>query len=424
MSINYAFGFSLFLLVLVALNIFFFYALNSGGLKSHNFNLPIISVDLTTTIFKEIYDHLNYLPNQYKTVNSKFAPHQNILLNSFNISKIVNTETIWNETENWFSEDSLFPHENGTGGKILHAIQTKQIALVDNAPKGTQLKLLLLLEGKQKVYFKPKRYNLNHVVNGHICAGFDRHNSEVFAYYLAMVLNFRWISPSVIRKIHLHRDVIPFATKGLKNSMIKNGDSLCIYGTCFYCKKNETVCPDKKGKIEGAAILYLDKKLKIRVSPWRRSYSNKKMKWEVDNAFCKNVKSSLSTKLLLNMIDVAVFDFLIQNGDRHHFEVYRDKIVLLDNGKGLGNPTVDELNILAPLYQCCMISASTWQKLEMVSGGSLTKMIKLLAALHGQRLATEEHFQAVERRLLKVYATVQYCIGKYGRGKVIKNWLI
>lgn len=54
------------------------------------------------------------------------------------------------------------------------------------------------------------------------------------------------------------------------------------------------------------------------------------------------------------MIDVAVFDFLIQNGDRHHFEVYRDKIVLLDNGKGLGNPTVDELNILAPLYQCCM----------------------------------------------------------------------
>lgn len=54
------------------------------------------------------------------------------------------------------------------------------------------------------------------------------------------------------------------------------------------------------------------------------------------------------------MIDVAVFDFLIQNGDRHHYEVYRNKIVLLDNGKGLGNPTVDELNILAPLYQCCM----------------------------------------------------------------------
>lgn len=67
---------------------------------------------------------------------------------------------------------------------------------------------------------------MNHVVNGHICAGFDRHNSEVFAYYLAMVLNFRWISPSVIRKIHLHRDVVPFATKGLKNSMIKNGNVL------------------------------------------------------------------------------------------------------------------------------------------------------------------------------------------------------
>ncbi|CAH2102305.1 unnamed protein product [Euphydryas editha] len=424
MSMNYAFGFSLFLLILVALNIYFFYTLNTVGLKSHKFNVPTINVDLTSTVFKEIYDYLNYLPSQYKTINSKFGSHQNILLNSFNVSKNIKIDTIWSETQNWFNEDSLFPHDNGTAGKILHAIQTTQIALVDNAPKGTQLKLLLLLEGKQKIYFKPKRYNLNHVVNGNIYAGFDRHNSEVFAYYLAMVLNFRWIAPSVIRKIHLHKDVIPFATMGLKKTMIKNGNALCIYGKCFYCKKNETVCPDQNGEIEGAAILYLNKQLKIHKTPWRRSYSNRKMEWEVDNAFCKKVKSSLSTKLLLNIIDVAVFDFLIQNGDRHHFEVYRDKIILLDNGKGLGNPTVDELDILAPLYQCCMISPFTWQRLEMVSGGSLTNTIKILAALHNQNLATEEHFKAVERRLLKVYATVQYCIGKHGRAKVLKNWLI
>lgn len=46
----------------------------------------------------------------------------------------------------WSNEESLFPHTNGAPGRILQAIRTSQIALVDNAPKGTQLKLLLLLE--------------------------------------------------------------------------------------------------------------------------------------------------------------------------------------------------------------------------------------------------------------------------------------
>ncbi|XP_052747379.1 glycosaminoglycan xylosylkinase homolog isoform X2 [Bicyclus anynana] len=353
MSMNYAFGFSLFLLVLVALNIYFFYTLNTVGARSPKFNVPSMKLDLTSSVFKDIYDYLNYLPSNYKIKNPKFLPIQNNLLASFNSSHNINNQDVWSETENWSSEESLFPHTNGAPGRILQAIQTSQIALVDNAPKGTQLKLLLLLEGKQKIYFKPKRYDLDHVIIGNIYGGFDRHNSEVFAYYLAMVLNFRWIPPSVIRRIHIHKDIMPVATAGLKRTMVKNeSGSLCIYGKCFYCKVNETVCPDSKGEIEGAAILYLDRQFKIHKSPWKRSYSTKKMEWETDNDFCKKVKGALSTKRLLNLIDVAIFDFLIQNGDRHRYEVYKDQIVLLDNGKGLGNAMVDELDILAPLYQC------------------------------------------------------------------------
>ncbi|KAI5634845.1 hypothetical protein NE865_12422 [Phthorimaea operculella] len=322
----------------------------------------------------------------------------------------------------WASDESLFPHENGASGRILHAIRTSQIALVDNAPKGTQLKLLLLLENKQKLFFKPKRYNLNDVIKGNIYAGFDRHNSEVFAYYLAMVMNFKWIAPSVIRKIHFHKDIVPYATMGLKRTMIKNGNGpLCIYGKCFYCKMNETVCPNENGEIEGAAILYFDKPFKIHKSPWRRSYNSKQMEWETDTEYCKKVTGKLSIKRILNLVDVAIFDFLIQNGDRHRYEIYKDKIVLLDNGKGLGNPSVDELDILAPLYQCCILSQSTWQHLELLSGGVLTDTIKYLSSFQGEILATEDHFRAVERRLLKVYATVQYCIGKHGSAKVFKN---
>lgn len=69
------------------------------------------------------------------------------------------------------------------------------------------------------------------------------------------------------------------------------------------------------------------------------------------------------------------------------------------------------------------LTSSTWHNLEMISGGSLTDTIKKLGALRGHKLATEEHFKAVERRLLKVYATIQYCIGKHGQAKVFKSGL-
>lgn len=40
---------------------------------------------------------------------------------------------------------------------------------------------------------------------------------------------------------------------------------------------------------------------------------------------------------LLDLIDAAVFDYLIGNADRHHYEVFADFpdsiIILLDNGK-------------------------------------------------------------------------------------------
>lgn len=65
-------------------------------------------------------------------------------------------------------------------------------------------------------------------------------------------------------------------------------------------------------------------------------------------------KVKVAQPRLLDLIDVAVFDFLIQNGDRHHYETRNDRVVLVDNGKGFGHPHIDHLDILAPLYQCCM----------------------------------------------------------------------
>ncbi|CAH0695364.1 unnamed protein product [Spodoptera exigua] len=420
MSMNCIFGFSLFLLLLVVLNIYFFYNLSIEH-RPATFKLPIVKSEPIPPIIKEINEYLNRLPSQYHTKNSKFITIQRNLINSFNTSG-TSLDSVWQNVENWADEESLFPYKNGAAGQILQAMRTSQIAFVDNAPKGTQLKLLLVLKGNQKLYFKPKRYNLTDVIRGNIYAGYDRHNSEVFTYYLAMVLNYKWVAPSVIRRINMKYDILAHAMPGFKRTMVKNSQgSDCIYGKCYYCKINETVCPDSTGHIEGAGILYLDKYFKVNKSPWRRSYNSMKMEWENDKDYCKKVSSLLSTKRILNLIDIAIIDFLIQNGDRHRYEVYKHKILLLDNGKGLGNPMLDELDILAPLYQCCIISSKTWQMLELVSGGSLTETIQILASFQGEKLTTDDHYRAIERRLLKVYATVMYCIGKRGSANVFNN---
>lgn len=71
-------------------------------------------------------------------------------------------------------------------------------------------------------------------------------------------------------------------------------------------------------------------------------HSNFKSRWEVEEDYCHQVKSTkqynpeISTRLL-DLIDSVVFDFLLDNGDRHHYEVplglTPSSVFLFDNGK-------------------------------------------------------------------------------------------
>lgn len=136
-----------------------------------------------------------------------------------------------------------------------------------------------------------------------------------------------------------------------------NGSKLCVYGKCYYCNPNETVCGNKTHFIEGAFLYNIEGTINKHKSPWQRTYKeNQKAIWEVegDANYCDNVKQKFSLVRLLDLIDASIFDFLIQNGDRHHYETRKNRIILLDNGKGFGNPHVDFADILAPLYQCCL----------------------------------------------------------------------
>lgn len=64
-------------------------------------------------------------------------------------------------------------------------------------------------------------------------------------------------------------------------------------------------------------------------------------RWEYDESYCEAVKKMSpydAGPRLLDVIDTAIFDYLIGNADRHHYESFQDDggasmLILLDNAK-------------------------------------------------------------------------------------------
>lgn len=70
---------------------------------------------------------------------------------------------------------------------------------------------------------------------------------------------------------------------------------------------------------------------------------------------------------LSDNISITHFSFII---NYHHSFVYLYRVfgndtfpIHLDHGRGFGRPFHDELSILAPVLQCCMLRASTLETL-------------------------------------------------------------
>lgn len=67
--------------------------------------------------------------------------------------------------------------------------------------------------------------------------------------------------------------------------------------------------------------------LKSWVYPWKRTFDYQtKSPWETDPQFCEKVKAMDEFRhgtILMEMIDMSIFDFLIGNLNRAHFETFR-----------------------------------------------------------------------------------------------------
>lgn len=73
--------------------------------------------------------------------------------------------------------------------------------------------------------------------------------------------------------------------------LAENGNSsYCLFGKCYYCKEDESVCGDENNNIDGVILLVVPGTLAKYRSPWQRTYKDdQKADWEINADYCKLV---------------------------------------------------------------------------------------------------------------------------------------
>ncbi|XP_063215949.1 glycosaminoglycan xylosylkinase isoform X2 [Bacillus rossius redtenbacheri] len=318
----------------------------------------------TMTAAYHIEAKLASLPLKYRTISPRHGRLLQQLLEPMNKSTTVDTSQ-WAIAAKWVNAREVMPAWAPQLGSMLHTLCSSRILHADNALQGTQLKLILTLAGGQRAIFKPQWYSREAIIQGPVYAGKDRHNAEVAAFHLSLALGLRRCPLTVGRKLNLRRELIPVASDNLLDTFYQEGNNTCFYGVCYYCSPQDPVCA-QKDVLEGALIMWLSPgKLKKLRSPWQRTY-----------------KAGVAASF--------------------------------------GNPHLDHVDILAPLYQCCILRKSTWQRLRQFSGGVLGSTLgALLEHSHISPVLAAAHLRALDRRLMTTFAAVEQCFSRYGRSSVL-----
>jgi len=114
-------------------------------------------------------------------------------------------------------------------------------------------------------------------------------------------------------------------------------------------------------------------------------------------------------------MDMSIFDFLMGNMDRHHYETFGNDHfpIHLDHGRAFGRAGHDEMSILAPLYQCCIIRHSTLSMLLSYHVDPVPLSRALNRSLSNDPInpvLTNQHLEAVDRRVGLVLQVVRECL--------------
>ncbi|XP_043862218.1 extracellular serine/threonine protein CG31145 isoform X2 [Drosophila santomea] len=302
---------------------------------------------------------------------------------------------------------------------------------------GTQLKLIIEYPNDIKALMKPMRFPREQqtLPNHFYFTDYERHNAEIAAFHLDRILGFRRAMPVAGRTLNITTEIYQLAEENLlKTFFVSPSLNLCFHGKCsYYCDTSHAICgnPDM---LEGSFAAFLPNfesgNRKLWRHPWRRSYhKRKKAQWETDANYCalvRDIPPYDDGRRLYDLMDMAVFDFLTGNMDRHHYETFKvygnETFPLhLDHGRGFGRPFHDELSILAPVLQCCLIRKSTLIKLLEFHNGPKT-LSQLMSESLGQDPVSpvlwQPHLDALDRRTGIILQSIRDCIKRNPPGDV------
>ncbi len=123
--------------------------------------------------------------------------------------------------------------------------------------------------------------------------------------------------------------------------------------------------------------------------------------------------------------DVSQGFFYKGNMDRHHIEKMTSLsnesfIIHLDNGRAFGRAFHDEMSILAPLTQCCLIRYSTFSKLKTLFQKKFSELLDESLRMDPlYPILTDGHLKAIDRRMDIIIGEVLKCTKKYSIPQVI-----
>ncbi|RXM33827.1 Pseudokinase FAM20A [Acipenser ruthenus] len=391
-----------------------------------------------------------YLLQREETLNyyirkvSRWNRHQRYYNTAANISATVQVvsfepESSWVKFHMGINRYALYSRDDPNIDQLLKDMGKIDIINAVVKPSGHHLKLSLKFQDFGKAMFKPMRQERDEETpeDFFYFIDFQRHNAEIAAFHLDRILDFRRVPPVVGRFINVTKEILHTTrSEDLKSVFFTSpANNMCFFAKCLYvCKTEYAVCgnPDM---LEGSLSAYmpgltLAPRLSI-PNPWIRSYTfANKEEWEVNPHYCDTVKQFYpynSGNRLLNIIDMAIFDFLTGNMDRHHYEIFTkfgdDGFLLhFDNARGFGRHSRDEISILAPLTQCCIVKRSTLLRLKLLSQAEFRLSDVMRESLLRDNLPpvlTELHLLALDRRLQRILKAVQKCVKKYGEPHVV-----
>ncbi|XP_037133755.1 pseudokinase FAM20A [Syngnathus acus] len=439
---------------------------NEGSKLDSLFAHPLYNIQNPTLEAEEKLLQVDLLMNYYRKKISRWERHMKLYNEAASTSNITMTQhrvdfdvgANWLKFHTGISRHALYSRHDPAITRLLADMRDMMVVNADYTqdekalkgacdcsqvvkPSGHHLKLALKMQNFGKAMFKPMRQERDEETPDDVFFFVDvqRHNAEIAAFHLDRILDFRRVPPVVGRYLNLTGEVLQVTQNDDLRAVFftSPANNTCFFSKCLYtCKTEYAVCghPDL---LEGSLSAYLPSlSIAPRISipnPWIRSYTfTGQEEWQVNPSYCDNIKKLYpynSGNRLLNIIDMAVFDFLIGNMDRHHYEIFtkfgdEGFPLHLDNARGFGKHSQDEMSILAPLSQCCIIKRSTLLRLQLLAQPQFRLSDMMRESLQKDPLRpilTETHLSALDRRLVKILRAVQRCTRKLGSEQVIAN---